>query len=98
MDEAQETGVTSVSRCGHCKNLVPEWTKLAAGFKGLVNVGAVDMTVHGTVGEPYDVSGFPTIKVCVYVCVVCVCRSVVCVFVGVCVCMCVRARLSHSQQ
>lgn len=31
-------------------------------MKGIVNVGAVDMTVHGEVGHPYDVQGYPTIK------------------------------------
>jgi hypothetical protein len=31
-------------------------------MKGVVNVGAVDMTVDGEVGSPYKVSGYPTIK------------------------------------
>lgn len=29
----------------------------------MVKVGAVDMDVHGSVGAPYNVRGFPTIKV-----------------------------------
>lgn len=49
--------------CGHCKNLVPEYTKAAAALKGLVKVGAVDMTQHQSVGGPYNVQGFPTIKI-----------------------------------
>ncbi|XP_071950978.1 protein disulfide-isomerase A6 homolog [Antedon mediterranea] len=49
--------------CGHCKSLVPEWNKAATALKGIVNVGAVDMTAHQAVGQPYNVRGFPTIKV-----------------------------------
>ncbi|KAH7696904.1 disulfide-isomerase A6 [Aphelenchoides avenae] len=49
--------------CGHCKNLVPEYTKAAKALKGLVKVGAVDMTEHQSVGGPYNVQGFPTIKI-----------------------------------
>lgn len=30
--------------CGHCKNLAPEWEKAAKALKGVVKVGAVDMT------------------------------------------------------
>jgi len=48
--------------CGHCKNLEPEWKKLAKELKGTVNVGAVDMTQHQDVGAPYGIKGFPTIK------------------------------------
>eukprot|EP00111_Clytia_hemisphaerica_P000059 TCONS_00000140-protein len=49
--------------CGHCKSLAPEWKKAAKALKGVVSVGAVDMDVHGSVGGPYNVRGFPTIKV-----------------------------------
>jgi len=49
--------------CGHCKSLAPEWKKAATALKGIVKVGAVDMDVHGSVGSPYNVRGFPTIKV-----------------------------------
>ena len=30
--------------CGHCKNLAPSWEKAAKNLKGVVKVGAVDMT------------------------------------------------------
>ncbi|CAJ0583598.1 unnamed protein product, partial [Mesorhabditis spiculigera] len=49
--------------CGHCKNLVPEYKKAATALKGVVKIGAVDMTQHQAVGSPYNVKGFPTIKV-----------------------------------
>lgn len=49
--------------CGHCKSLAPEWSKAATALKGVVKVGAVDMDVHSSVGGPYNVRGFPTIKV-----------------------------------
>ena len=49
--------------CGHCKSLAPEWEKAAKALKGIVNLGAVDMTVHQQVGQPYNIQGFPTIKV-----------------------------------
>ena len=48
--------------CGHCKNLAPEWEKAAHALKGIVRVGAVDMTTDETVGQPYGIQGFPTIK------------------------------------
>lgn len=50
-------------RCGHCKNLAPEYKKAAKALKGLIKVGAVDMTQHQAVGQPYNVRGFPTIKI-----------------------------------
>ena len=49
--------------CGHCKSLAPEWKKAASALKGVVKVGAVDMDVHSSVGSPYNVRGFPTIKI-----------------------------------
>ena len=52
-----------IDRCGHCRSLAPEWKKAASALKGVVKVGAVDMDVHSSVGSPYNVRGFPTIKV-----------------------------------
>ena len=48
--------------CGHCKQLAPAWEKAAKQLKGVVNVGAVDMTTDEEVGSPYGIQGFPTIK------------------------------------
>ena len=48
--------------CGHCKSLAPSWELAAKQLKGVVKMGAVDMTEHQSVGQPYDVQGFPTIK------------------------------------
>jgi len=48
--------------CGHCKSLVPEWEKAAKQLKGVVKLGAVDMTTDERVGAPYNIKGFPTLK------------------------------------
>jgi len=50
--------------CGHCKALVPEYTKLGkavAGNKKVV-VAKVDADAHSALGSRFGVSGFPTIK------------------------------------
>lgn len=49
--------------CGHCKSMANDYKKAATELKGTVNVGAVDMTQHQSVGGPYGVQGFPTIKI-----------------------------------
>ncbi|CAK5095261.1 unnamed protein product [Meloidogyne enterolobii] len=49
--------------CGHCQRLEPEYKKVAKALKGIVKVGAVDMTQHESLGAPYNVQGFPTIKI-----------------------------------
>ncbi len=48
--------------CGHCKALAPAWEKAAKSLKGVVNVGAVDMTTDQEAGQAYGIQGFPTIK------------------------------------
>ena len=48
--------------CGHCQKLAPEWEKAAKALKGIVKVGAVDMTTDQSVGSPYGIQGFPTLK------------------------------------
>jgi protein disulfide-isomerase A6 len=48
--------------CGHCQRLAPEWAKAATELKGKVKLGAVDATVHTSLGSQYDIKGYPTIK------------------------------------
>lgn len=48
--------------CGHCKSLAPEWEKAATALKGIVKIGAVDSDAEKSVGNPYNIKGFPTIK------------------------------------
>uniref|UniRef100_A0A2P2HXV2 protein disulfide-isomerase n=2 Tax=Hirondellea gigas TaxID=1518452 RepID=A0A2P2HXV2_9CRUS len=49
--------------CGHCKSLAPEYKKAATALKGVVKVGAVDCDEHKSLGAPYGVKGFPTLKI-----------------------------------
>ncbi|XP_071110867.1 protein disulfide-isomerase A6-like [Haliotis cracherodii] len=49
--------------CGHCRNLAPEWKKVAKALKGVVKVAAVDADEHKGLGGQYGIRGFPTIKV-----------------------------------
>ena len=48
--------------CGHCKSLAPEYNKVAKAMKGIMKVGAIDLDKYKTVGGPYGIKGFPTIK------------------------------------
>nr|CAI5848384.1 unnamed protein product [Callosobruchus analis] len=49
--------------CGHCQNLVPEYTAAANALKGVVKVGAINVDTYKDLGSRYDVHGFPTIKI-----------------------------------
>jgi len=49
--------------CGHCKNLVPTYDKLATEVKGKFNVGKMDCTTNqDTCSNRFGVRGYPTIK------------------------------------
>ena len=48
--------------CGHCKNLIPEYKKVASAVKGVAKVGAVDGTNAQDLMQKYSVQGFPTLK------------------------------------
>lgn len=60
---------SALFRCGHCKKLAPEWEKAAVALKGDKSAGvpitlaAVDATVEKSLGEKFEVQGFPTIKI-----------------------------------
>lgn len=47
--------------CGHCKQLVPEWDKLADMTAGQVNVADLDATVQKGIAKEFNVQGFPTL-------------------------------------
>lgn len=49
--------------CGHCQALVSEYSKMASALKGLVKVGAVNADEHKSLGQKYEIRGFPTIKI-----------------------------------
>lgn len=49
--------------CGHCQQLVKEYSKLAKALKGVVKVGAVNADDHKSLGAQFSVRGFPTIKI-----------------------------------
>ena len=49
--------------CGHCKQLAPEWELAATELKGTVKLAKIDTTVEKSLGEKYEIKGFPTIKV-----------------------------------
>jgi protein disulfide-isomerase A6 len=52
--------------CGHCKQFVPAYQKIASLFDGIVSVGAIDASSDGPlkrVANDYGVTGFPTLKI-----------------------------------
>jgi len=50
--------------CGHCKNLIPTYEKLAKVYAADDNIviAKVDADTHRDLGTRYGVSGFPTLK------------------------------------
>jgi len=50
--------------CGHCKNLAPDYERVATAFASEPNVvvAKVDADAQKSLGSRYGVSGFPTIK------------------------------------
>eukprot|EP01116_Phalansterium_solitarium_P025319 TRINITY_DN9627_c0_g1_i2.p1 TRINITY_DN9627_c0_g1~~TRINITY_DN9627_c0_g1_i2.p1 ORF type:complete len:324 (-),score=13.38 TRINITY_DN9627_c0_g1_i2:130-1101(-) len=48
--------------CGHCKNLIPTWEKLARGAKGRYGVAKVDCTTENELKTRFDIQGFPVLK------------------------------------
>merc|ERR1719295_682298 len=50
--------------CGHCKQLQPEYVKLAKQLKNLVTIVAIDASddKNRAIASRYGVQGFPTLK------------------------------------
>lgn len=48
--------------CGHCKQLQPEWERMAKKISKDVKVGKVDATVESKLGNRFQIRGYPTIK------------------------------------
>ena len=49
--------------CGHCKNLLPEWTSAASQLKGKVKLAKIDATENNQMASRYQIQGYPTIKI-----------------------------------
>ena len=45
-----------MSRCGHCKQLAPEWKDAASQLEGKIKMGTVDATVEPELAQQYGVS------------------------------------------
>ena len=52
--------------CGHCKKLMPEWTKFEKAYHGKkgVNVVKIESDDDKSIMKLHGVSGYPTIKYC----------------------------------
>jgi len=48
--------------CGHCKNIFPEWKKMAEAVHPSIKVAQVNADEHKELGSQFGVKGFPTIK------------------------------------
>ena len=55
-------GKDHLTKCGHCKNLAPEWAALATNLKGEIKVAKVDATENKELAARFGVQGYPTIK------------------------------------
>jgi protein disulfide-isomerase-like protein len=53
-----------IYRCGHCKNLAPEWQIAGETFDANddIVIAALDATEAGEIASRYEVKGYPTIK------------------------------------
>jgi len=49
--------------CGHCKQLVPTYKKVAASLKGKVRVGAIECDANPDLAKRAGITGFPSLKI-----------------------------------
>ncbi len=54
--------LTPHTGCGHCKSLKPTWEKVAADYKGILKVAAVNCDEDKELAQQFGIQGFPTIK------------------------------------
>lgn len=47
--------------CGHCKQLRPEWAKMATMLKGVAKVAKLDASVNRQFDQTFGLKGYPTI-------------------------------------
>lgn len=50
--------------CGHCHHMMPAWEELGKNYneKGSIIIARLDASTHRSTAAPYDVKGFPTLK------------------------------------
>ena len=49
--------------CGYCKQMKPEWKKLANHLKGTsIRIAEIDCTIHKAPCERFEIKGYPTLK------------------------------------
>lgn len=56
--------VYTIFRCGHCKNLAPEWAIAGDTFQPTddIIIAAVDATEAPELSSAFGIQGYPTIK------------------------------------
>ncbi|MGH0163857.1 UNVERIFIED_CONTAM: hypothetical protein FKN15_045810 [Acipenser sinensis] len=53
----------SLSRCGHCQKLAPEYEAAATRLRGVVALAKVDCTANSETCARFGVNGYPTLKI-----------------------------------
>jgi len=52
--------------CGYCKQVLPDWQRLASEFNGTngVQIATIDGDTHPDLAKLHNVTGYPSIKMC----------------------------------